>query len=493
MVRTIRYCLTLGWISLLPISTFIFSNLDDGSIGVSNLLLLFAFLVFSSAVSLVCLSTFGKKNRLRFAISYVLFIYWFFNYKLTSKIYDKSILFLERIELNPSFIAIHPVIGKLFLWAVISLLTLLAIRFVAGTGFFEPFLKVFSILCSLLIVGQVGFSIAHVNSVGSSVDSRRSTNEVAKEIKNNYPNVIVFLIDSLPNDVAQTDFFERNDLYLSTELEEMGFVVAKESRSNYQSTAVSVSSMLNMDYHPIGALGEKNVYFYDQLAHDSASSELFKDHGYSVGLAPSGVWSGWDCGGAENFCLEPAKTGLLSLDEFASSLLSLTPLSEVPLLDARYSDLDFLYFEAKKLRSEPFVLFIHGMDVHAPFKWNEKCLITKPRTDTASFIASIKCLETRVIEQLRSIPEEVVVLIQADHGTENQSYLNEKSLPSGVSQIEQRFFAYSALRLPATCRESVPLNLTPVNVLRLTTNCLFNLKQPLLPNRFFDKFGQEHK
>lgn len=486
MTRNLRYSLAIGWVSLLPISTFIFSNLDDGSIRVEHLLLIFGFLAFTSVFSLIYLSAFKQVSILQFATSIVLAIYCFFNYRVTSKATDSFLLTLENRGIA-SFITTHPIYVKLFLWSVFCLFVLVLIRSVHRRSFFEPFVKIFSLFTAVLVLGQVVYSVVSVVSVVSSEHSSklmpRST-WISSE-NNTYPDVIIFVIDSLPSDVAQRDFFERKDRYFSTELEKLGFVVADQSRSNYLATHVSVSSMLNMVYHDVDKLGEGNSYFYNQLANASVSSKLFEEYGYSVGLAPSGVWSGWACSGTEDFCVGPAKSGWLRLDEFTSSLLSLTPFSDAPLLDWRFTDLGYLYSQASKLSSQPFVLFVHGMDVHVPYYWNERCEATKPRYENASFVASIECLEMRVLEQLEVIPDDVVVVIQADHGTGNQANYSEVDLPSKVSQNEQRFFAYSALRLPEICRSNIPSNLTPVNVLRITTNCLFDKEEPLLENRFF--------
>ncbi len=484
MLRNLRYSLAIGWVSLLPVTTFIFSNLDDGSIKVRHTLLISGFLAFSSVISLIYLSAFKQVSFLRFATSIVMVIYCFFNYRLTSKVADQFLLTLEDRGLSPSFIRTHPIYVKLFLWSVLCLLLLLFIRIIHRRSFFEPFVKIFSVFTAVLVFGQIVYSAVSVASSEHSSKSLPRSNWISSENKT-YPDVMILVVDSLPNDIAQRDFFERDDRYFSTELEKLGFVVADQSRSNYLSTAVSVSSLLNMDYHEVDVLNKGNRYFYSQLANASTGSKLFKEYGYSIGLAPSGVWSGWACGGTEDFCIDPAKSGWLSLDEFTSSLLSLTPFSDAPLLDWRFTDLGYLYSQASQSRSEPFVLFIHGMEIHAPFNWNGKCEAIKPRNDNASFIASIECFEMRVLEQLETIPDDVVVIIQADHGTGNQAYFSEVDLPSRVSQNDQRFYAYSAIRLPEICRSNVPSNLTPANVLRITSNCLFDKKDPLLENRFF--------
>jgi hypothetical protein len=484
VLRSLRYSLAIGWVSLLPVTTFIFSNLDDGSIKVRHTLLTLGFLAFSSVISLIYLSAFKQVNFLRFATSIVVVIYCLFNYRLTSKVADQFLLTLERGGLILSFIRTHPIYVKLFLWSVFCLFLLLLIRIVHRRSFFEPFVKIFSLFTAVLIFGQIAYSVVSIVSSEYSSKPMSRSNWISSENKP-YPDVMILVIDSLPNDIAQQDFFERKDRNFSNELENLGFVIADQSRSNYLSTAVSVSSLLNMDYHEVDKLDKGNSYFYSQLSSASTGSMLFKEYGYSVGLAPSGVWSGWACGGAEDFCVNPAKSGWLRLDEFTSSLLSLTPFGDAPLLDLRFTDLGHLYSQASKSRSEPIVLFIHGMEVHAPFNWNEKCEATRPRKDNVSFIASIECFEMRVLEQLETIPDDVVVVIQADHGTGNQAHFSEVDLPSRVSQNDQRFFAYSALRLPEICRSTVPSNLTPVNVLRITSNCLFDKKEPLLENRFF--------
>jgi hypothetical protein len=101
-----------------------------------------------------------------------------------------------------------------------------------------------------------------------------------------YPDIYYLIFDSYGRqDILQTNYKLDNSQFLS-DLTEIGFYVADQSRSNYSQTTLSLSSSLNMDYVPtfMESIDEDNLNTEPLRAaiKDSRVRDMLASMGYSM-------------------------------------------------------------------------------------------------------------------------------------------------------------------------------------------------------------------
>jgi hypothetical protein len=309
------------------------------------------------------------------------------------------------------------------------------------------------------------------------------------------PDIYYIITDSYGrSDLLASDFQFSNSEFIS-DLEKMGFYVAKCSQSNYPRTDVSLGSSLNMDYlqnlnDKFNPKNEDRTQLWQSILHSTVRYELesagYKTVAFATGfaftemttadvyLSPSPVWS--------------------SMTEFETLLIRTTPLRHLEDLGLinldqvdgeRYRDRTRLILSSMDKLAHmpgPKFVFIHLTPPHPPFIYDPDGTPTDPALfmdengiysfenyisgyrNQAEYISSQ--LEKAVATLLAESPQPPVIIIQGDHAP---------WLQSG----SDRFKILNAYYLPGHTDLLYP-SISPVNTFRLVLNTYLGADYPLL-------------
>lgn len=290
------------------------------------------------------------------------------------------------------------------------------------------------------------------------------------------------------------------------ELRGRGFVVVDGATANYPMTYLSVSSTLDMDYllepGPEALDGTRGPY-YHRLQGGSRVHEILRAEGYRYVQAPPGTWSGSACSGMEDLCVEAvSRRGATSwLGEAEWALLQLTPAGSVAesllteWLERPFADPAHV---ARTVRDAdlggPAYVQIHMLQPHPPFLFDEHCrsvpqddhrLTDFREEETEDYMAALQCTNRKLLEMLDTIDDDAVVVVLADHGPGFGIRWSRPFDEWSEQIVRERYGVLSALRLPEGCRDTVPGDLSAVNVFRVVLACLDGTEPELLEDRWF--------
>jgi hypothetical protein len=341
----------------------------------------------------------------------------------------------------------------------------------------------------------------------------RQVGRLGGDASTKLPDVYLFVPDAYVGNDQLQRLLEFNNQGFVGDLQERGFVVNSDARSNYPLTFLSLSSILNMSYtlQETDRVGSE-TRFMDLIAAPEAVRAM-KALGYSfIAAGPGGEWQEAACGSAD-LCIEPVPDSRsANLSELEWTLLELTPLSALLRKYAsgalRRPSADPVNTVQKVVESElprPRLVFSHIMQPHPPYQHHADCSprqnidpsLLRWRRDPGEapvdldsqrsyFVDSVQCLNRRLLAAIDLIQDEdpdAIIIIQADHGTlftiDWDAPLNSWT----SEQLSERFSVFQAIRLPPSCHSGGAVS--PVNLMRIVIACLQGAEPELLPVRHF--------
>jgi hypothetical protein len=275
-------------------------------------------------------------------------------------------------------------------------------------------------------------------------------------------------------------------------LREMDFFVADCSQTNYQRTALSLASSLNMDYlfNAIPNDGHKDDNsqpVYNAIKNNRVRKEL-ENLGYKIIAFQSGYrWGEWR---NADIYFKPDSNLLFVryLTPFENLFLESTVLKTaldfnwLPFLNDTYAQygehyerVHFVLETLPDMASLPGPKFVyaHMIVPHSPYIFlpdgsvNQKANLLE-WTDEEGYINNVKFINSALEPIIREIIQESenppVIVIQADHGT---AFL-----------ADRRYFILNAYHLPEKDIEEIPSTITPVNTFRMIFNLYFGTDYP---------------
>ena len=298
------------------------------------------------------------------------------------------------------------------------------------------------------------------------------------------PDVYYIILDAY----ARADYLEDELGYDNSEflqsLRELGFYVADCSQSNYASTALSLSSTLNLDY--VQTLTDEfrpenqellNLF---KLLHDNVVREAFSDMGYqTVSFASGFLWAEWR---DADVYIAPHYG---PVTEFETVLLHSTYANVLDHLNI--INYDNFYAETYRVRTQlvldsmddlakmpgPKFVFIHLIIPHSPFGFDENGNPVAPdRWDRdQGYLSQVKYINKAILPGLKTLIENSdvppIIILQGDHG----DYTPEK--PANQVKILNAYY------LPVGTEVLYP-TISPVNSFRVVFNLYFGTDFPLL-------------
>ncbi|MCH8092958.1 MAG: hypothetical protein IH953_00005 [Chloroflexi bacterium] len=377
------------------------------------------------------------------------------------------------------------------------------------------FLNLFSILALVVPVGQLVAAGAKELSSGETaeiiIEPLPNVDIPAGTIP---PDIYYIILDAYTRaDVLLNNYQYDNSSFLRS-LEELGFTIARDSRSNYAVTRLSIPSSLNMEYiESIGPALDSNATdaaWLDRATKGNAVRKTLAGLGYRiVAFETAYGMTEWP---ESDLYLSPRRLSLSDqrafsdVNQFEVLLIQtsmgrlaidfgtvLNNLFGTSLVAPHQAHADRISFALDRLGrmaeiSGPKFVFMHLMSPHPPYVFapsgefvGEDGIYTlASREDEVGEIAGyrnqVAFLNSRLQVELKTLLEssenQPIIVIQGDHGG------------LGVSP-EDRMKILNAYYLPDGGNALIYDEITPVNTFRLIFDHYFDGDLPLLEDRSY--------
>jgi len=342
------------------------------------------------------------------------------------------------------------------------------------------------------------------------------------------PDVYYIILDGYGRSDVLADLYGIDNTEFLSFLEQQGFYVAADARSNYSKTILSLASALNMQYldEIVETQGVHSAdrqplieMLQDSLVAQSLRTAGYQTVGFETGYPPTELTDAdvylSDPGGASS--ASPLEWAARGVNEFEILLLQTTVLR--PALD-KISEGQSL---ARSLISQPYrdhrrrvlftleelpglselpgpqFVFVHILVPHPPFVFGrngQEVVQTRPfrlmdieeyapGEYTARYADQLLSLDTllsnaiaRILDNSESPP---IIILQGDHGP--GAYMSySKPL---TSNMRERMSILNAYLVPAEATRRLYPSISPVNSFRVLLDVLLGQTRPLLPDESF--------
>jgi len=286
-----------------------------------------------------------------------------------------------------------------------------------------------------------------------------------------------------------TELYQCDTSDFLSALEERGFFIASESRSNYHLTAYSLASSLNYMYlnDPAEQVGDMSGHTLSaQMIQQNRIAVFLKSQGYTTIAFATGFWF-TELEDA-NIFMEPPTTLQWLPGEFEAGAIKLTPLSAFSIFNQSRDEVyrqRTLYTlahipDATKIDAPTFT-FAHILSPHDPFVFDAYGAPI-PSRDSYSYEEHAKAYCNNVLHINRRLQEVVdkilshsvkpaIIIIQSDHGACYGDY---------AEHINERMSNLNAYYFYDQRYDDLYPGITPVNTFRVVLNNYFGADYALL-------------
>jgi hypothetical protein len=322
------------------------------------------------------------------------------------------------------------------------------------------------------------------------------------------PNVYFFMLDAYGRaDRLREQFGFDNTPFLRS-LRSQGFVVPSRTQSSYAVTALSVPTMLQMNYvisH--GTLDAESTY--PIFAGHNAVTDTFRSLGYSFAHAPSDL-PNWTCDGSEDLCIHATQTyaSHLGVSQLVWAIMERTPAADLlrsvapvhlnPLTERRQFPLRVARTVLNRPPPRPVFTFAHVLLTHWPYLYlgpNCRLAATRGKLGAKAYVQAIECANADTQAAVKLILKRdpgAAIVLASDHGSDVDVPGDQAGWDWPGLAVTRRYSNFTALRLPRACRSDVPDQLFEADIFRVVFNCLTDPKlPPVEPRRYFSAVGLE--
>jgi hypothetical protein len=365
-------------------------------------------------------------------------------------------------------------------------------------------------LILLPLASIVRFELANMarSSVGSSIETT-VTMAVRSRAPHRKPDIYYIVLDAYGRDDVLRSLYGYDNTALLEALEERGFFVARQSRSNYSWTTLSLCSSLNSMYlddvtTPIRA--SQSQLLLDDMIKDNAVARVLRGKGYRY----VAIGSGWRMSSPNRFADVDLLTDWSTRNRFEQMVLDQTLVPKVLRLRSDGAPIEhrqhvLRQFEAlgsvADLQGPKFV-FCHLVCPHQPFIFDvngefpvqERTWSHDEFEDPATreiymrgYVTQLPTLNARLLDAVDAIlahydpANRPVIVIQGDHGP--QAGLDLESFEE--TDLYERMSILNAIYVPPDVPCAFDDSITPVNTFRIVLNGLLDTRLEILPNRHF--------
>lgn len=358
-------------------------------------------------------------------------------------------------------------------------------------------------IVALVLVPAVQITLNHAK-IRLPAKTEQQAKEVQPSASQDLPDVYYFLLDSY----AREDYIEQRMNYDNSgfiqQLEERGFQVADCALSNYTATRLSLSSSLNMDYLQNLVAGispeNKDASIMDPYIWNNQMLSYFKEKGYTSVAFETG-YGFTELTDADYFIHRTnnpiTQTNLTEFEALVLNNSILAATHNIPAIEKKLG-LSFPYMD--KYNREKFIIreipstldipgpkfvFVHLVTNHRPYIFDSDGSILTDNNyylndgvplDESYYVAgyqkSLNFTNPQIINLVDTIVGESkvkpVIILQGDHGVRAPGRISIFLSVFGLSN-----------------QNSLPEDLSPVNLFRFILDDRFHESYPLLPNHHY--------
>jgi len=363
------------------------------------------------------------------------------------------------------------------------------------------------VAASVVVISLVNIGIYKFKNIATldskAVMGKRDTNSSLGQ-RDELPDIYYIILDGYASSTTLEEIYSYDNNGFIDYLEDKGFYVASESRSNYAQSFLSLASSLNMEYvnylSDRGGIEAKDRRVSSQMIRDSKVMKFLKSKGYKT----INVRSGWGPTDHNNYADLNIQCG--KWNEFLMILMQTTALSKFEKhfigKDARKRVLcTFAKLAQIPKIKKPTFVFAHILSPHPPylfdtdgkevpeaklkldgFVWRQK----KNYLNQLIFInKKVKALVDEILSKSKDAP---IIILQSDHGSASTFFdpgSEEGWEHPTESNFKERMRIFNAYYLPPGAKNFLYKSITPVNSFRLIFNIYFNTNYGLLPNQSY--------
>jgi hypothetical protein len=429
-------------------------------------------------------------DRLKAGLLATLVLGLFFSY---GHVYD----YLDQIELLGMHLGRHRLLAPLWL-ALFLGLCIIIFRARRPLQTWNGLLNVITAVALVFPLGQIGvFTVRSLSARSENIQKARITNLTLPSGRP-APDIYYIILDAYARDDVLKKEFDLDTIPFLSQIEQLGFYIARCSQSNYAQTQLSLSSSLNMNYLqdlvPGYSPDQKTRVGLEEMIHHSAVRRAFEGLGYKIVAFETGFkgtqWEDADlylspssdilhsmqiAGGPNGFevMLMRSSAGLLLADGATVLPKFLQPDFDNP----RKIHRDLVLFDLEQLAQLPQMpgpkfVFAHLVIPHPPYVFGANGEFTDFDKDyVPGYRDQVIYLNTRLLELLpkmiASSPIPPIIILQGDHG----------SIGSKPGTRTSNFNAYF---LPDGAIRSLYPSISPANSFRVVFNQFFGGNYTLL-------------
>jgi len=306
------------------------------------------------------------------------------------------------------------------------------------------------------------------------------------------PNIYFIILDGYANEKSLKNNFGFNNSEFLNYLKNLGFIIPEKNFSNYDSTRMSMNSVLNMNYlHHQQGFNEDNIILQKYLFSNNVVMKTFQDNNYNTIFIDGGAGMRDMKASNKILCHQTDNSLLQTLMDTSM----FTYIAQGFFWDSWDTIRTCGYSELEKIQentSEPFFVYAHIRSPHEPFlrdangnltRYEEKTEELDEKTSNERYIYQLKHTNERIskiITKIISSDPESVIILSSDHG---QNYF--LSVPPTDEELIQLFSNFEAFYLPNIDDYEPYQIITPVNVFRNIFNDYFETDLEILDDKIF--------
>ena len=308
------------------------------------------------------------------------------------------------------------------------------------------------------------------------------------------PDVYLLLLDAYSGDITLKNDFEFDNSEFYEQLTERGFLVQKDSLSNYPNTALSMPSIMNMNYldflSKLQGEESKDLRLAQQLWKENKVMQVFHANEYQIYSFHGRSGSSSDMV-SENFCkyefdLNPELMGALVGHYVPISLVRITFL-ETQHYDTITCALDtMINFEKKtddpiyvhmhiRFPHPPLVFDSDGNKIDEPISTNRFDSELKDAYLQQLIFANKKTIE--IVDSIKQKNSDAIIIVMSDHG--GRFGVNWYD-PSEIDYF-RALSNLNAVYFPG--KDHFSMDISPVNLFRIIFNLYFESDYDILEEK----------
>lgn len=307
--------------------------------------------------------------------------------------------------------------------------------------------------------------------------------------------VVIVLDEYARSDVLASDYGFDNSEFLH-ELAQKGIAVVPQAWANTNRTINSVATMMSGQnlVLPGGDYTDKDRRrLAEIIGGDSPLVDTLKANGYRY-THIEGPATDTRCGKNVDTCISNGLNDDLTLAWFQFGLhqgvLTSTVGHPYPASAGRIlGNLQNALAEATTNETPDFI-YAHVLSPHVPYGLDARCDRHQPRGDYAAnaradYVRQIRCINTMVVDSLRELNDDTVVVVTGDHGPlDDRGLLFQEFEEWGQADLRQRLAVFSSLKMTPECQRP-PDDATVATITHHGFSCAIGIVPMALDDQVF--------